>query len=969
MADRGDHGSLLREALRAITRAVAMRPRLALWIVVILCCSAVALSVTGLKFKTQRSDLIDPNAAFHQRWLQYAESFGDTSDIVIVVDASEPDTIKQVLDDLGRRLESEPEYFDNVLFKVEPNLLRRKGLHYLPPQQLEAGLNRVAEYKPVVEGRWDLVQLDSLMTRLRYQIEARGVQPQLPGLDPLLEHADLLSESLGRYVRDSRDFQSPWPVLLPVDPELREAAAQVVYLLNDDGTLGFLKARPVVEETDFRGAAASINRLDAILKDVRATFPGVTVSATGIPILEHDEMRRSQADMLKASVLSFVGVGLLLLLGFRGLRHPALALVMLAVGMCWAFGFATLTVGHLNILSVSFAAILIGLGIDFAIHYLARYLELRHEGEELRPALLKTSGSVGTGIVTAAVTTALAFFCATFTGFLGVAELGVIAAGGILVCVLATFLVLPSLITLADRDIEPKRLPTPFQLSGLRWLTSRYPIPVFAGSALAILGCAMALGGSTEDGFAWNVKYDYNLLNLQAEGLESVELQRRVFQNSDNSLLFAVSVADTADEARALRAKFEALPTVHHVEDLATRLPQNTAEETALLVQGFHAYLAHLPAHVPKLPTPDPAQFGRAVERLYLVVRRLQHPRARHVAAVLDRFLDDFDRLSLRSQMAFLTEFQMRSTAALLGQFQAIAAASDPEPVQVSDLPEELRSRFVSSEGKWLLQIYPNEQIWDIEPLSRFVADVRSVDPEVTGTPLQNFEASRQIMRSYELAAWYALAVICLVLLVDFLSREQWLLTLLPPAVIVGLVAVTLRARTGETNVLLLSGLYLFMVGAIAALLDPRNLRDMLLTLLPPLGGGLLMFSLFALFGIDLNPANLIVLPLVLGIGVDDGVHVIHDYRLQSGRYRTSSSTMNAIVLTSLTTMIGFGSLLLASHRGLASVGLVMVIGVGSCLFVSLVMLPAGLTLVSRWSSGEKAETEAAKSGRKAMAA
>jgi len=130
------------------------------------------------------------------------------------------------------------------------------------------------------------------------------------------------------------------------------------------------------------------------------------------------------------------------------------------------------------------------------------------------------------------------------------------------------------------------------------------------------------------------------------------------------------------------------------------------------------------------------------------------------------------------------------------------------------------------------------------------------------------------------------------------------------------------------------------------------------------------MFGLMGLLGIDLNPANLIVLPLVLGIGVDDGVHVIHDFREQRGNYQTSSSTINAIVLTSLTSMIGFGSMMVASHRGLYSVGMVLVIGVGSCLLVSLVMLPALLTILSnseansirsRSSKSQKTRQEVAK--------
>jgi hypothetical protein len=232
--------------------------------------------------------------------------------------------------------------------------------------------------------------------------------------------------------------------------------------------------------------------------------------------------------------------------------------------------------------------------------------------------------------------------------------------------------------------------------------------------------------------------------------------------------------------------------------------------------------------------------------------------------------------------------------------------------------------------------------------LARFVHDVRSVDPDVTGTPLQNFEASRQIKISYMDASVYALAVICLVLLVDFLDpRKKWL-ALLPPLAIVLFAAAMMQARRMEVNYVMLAAAYIAMAALTAAVLDFENLRDAVLAMFPPLAGGLAMFGLLGLMGIDLNPANLIVLPLVLGIGVDDGVHVVHDFRSQRSGYRMSASTINAITLTSLTSMIGFGSMMLAAHRGLYSVGLVLVIGVGSCLFISLITLPAFLTLISQ---------------------
>jgi hopanoid biosynthesis associated RND transporter like protein HpnN len=946
-ASERDRGSLLEDVLCSMTRFASGRSWLTLMLLVVLAIASVGYTVHSITFKTNRADLIDPSAPFHQRWIHYTQTFGDDSDLIVVFEGDNPNTIKEALDDLGERMKREADLFTNILYKVEPGRLRKKGLQYLSPAHLEAGLNELRRFRPIVRGNWDLLRLDSLFARFQYQISDRGQTDSSEKLQPLLDHAQLLTSSMNRSLENPEDYFSPWPHIISVDRGMQDEAHEVVYLMNERGTMGFLKAFSVGNKDDFTGATQSIDRLRELVDEVSVSNPGLKIGITGIPVLENDEMRRSQADMLKASLISFIGVGMLLILGFRGFRHPMLGMFMLAVGMAWAFGYTTFIVGHLNILSVSFAVILIGLGIDFGIHYLARYLELRHDGQSLRLALERTSSGVGTGIVTAAVTTAMAFFCATLTQFLGVAELGIIAGGGILLCALATFLVLPALISIADRDIESRKLPTPFQANLLRMMASRIPLPVTVLSVAVILVVGGLALKFENGGIEPNIRYDSNLLNLQAEGLAAVDLQKRIFQNANDSLLFAVSIADTPAEARSLRKDFESLSSVNHVEELASRLPKFPAEETNLLVQAYQAELSELPDRLPKIENLDPAAIGIAMEQLHQILRDSREPAVVKLVQNLDLFLDKLDRLTLKRQHEFFTHYQNRMAGDLLHRLQELKTASNPDPVSIADLPAELTSRFVSPQGKWLLQIYPKEQIWDVDPLSRFVSDVRSIDPEATGTPLQNYEASGQIKESYRAAALYALVAISLVLLVDFLHPKCKLLVLLPPVAVVAFAALSLYTRRTDFDPVLLVSTYLGMIVVLAAILDFRNLRDVLLALAPPLGGGVLMFGILGYCGIDLNPANLIVLPLVLGIGVDDGVHVVHDFRMQTGRYRPSSSTINAILLTSLTSMIGFGSLMVAAHRGLYSVGLVLVVGIGSCLFVSLVTLPAILTLVS----------------------
>jgi len=971
-----DRRSLLSDALCAATRAVSRRPLLTLWIVAAVSCAAVVLTLARIDFKTDRSDLIDPNADFQRRWIDYADRFGGESDIVVVVEADRRETIVRVLEDIGGRMEREPEHFQGVLYKIDAGRMpAHKGLQYIPPADLTAGLQTLGRLRPFLNRNGDSLALDAVFSQLardldslkaeggRRKAEIGGRRSEVGGRrsdserEKTLQFAERLTSGMYSSLEDPRRFESPWPRILPLaTSDLRSPTSDVrspnpagspTYFLNKAGTMGFLKAFPTKDRDSFDGASRAVDRLRELTAEVVARHPQARVGLTGIPVLENDEMRRSRADMSRATVISFIGVGLILMLGFRGLRHPLLALAMLAVGMAWSFGYTTLFVGHLNILSISFAVILIGLGIDFAIHFLARYLELRHEGEALRPSLLKTAAGVGAGVTTAAVTTAFAFFSATFTQFLGVAELGIIAGGGILLCAAAAFLVLPALISLSDRNVEPRRLPTPFQGSLLRMLTSRFPRPVAVASLVLIVGVASQVLTYEGGRFKLRVRYDYNLLNLQADGVESVKTQRRVFQNSDDSLLYAVSVAKSPAEALELKRKLEALPTVDHVDELASALPAVPHEQTRLLIQAYRTLLADVGDGAPRPPVREPAVVGRAIEQFYLRIRKLPDPAASRTARTIDEFLNRFERLPLEQQRSFLAGFQQRIAVALHQQVQAIAGSTDPSPVTVADLPPALAMRFVGKGDRWLLQVYPKHQIWDVEPLQRFVAEVRSVDPDVTGTPLQNYEAARQIKGSYKTASLYALAAILLVLLIDFQDREYTLLTLLGPLVVIIFTIMALKTRRIQLDPMWLIAIYTVMALAIAAIFDFRNLRDALLTMIPPIGGGLMMFGVLGILHVNLNPANLIVLPLVLGIGVDDGVHVVHDFRMQRGRYRTSASTMNAIVLTSLTSMVGFGSMMVAAHRGLYSVGLVLVVGLGSCLFVSLVALPALLTLIS----------------------
>ena len=296
-----------------------------------------------------------------------------------------------------------------------------------------------------------------------------------------------------------------------------------------------------------------MDALRTIVAQAKARHPGIQIGLTGLPVMENDEMRVSQSAMTVITFLSLGGIFLVLMAGFGGLRHSVLTLVALILGTVWTVGFTTMTVGYLNILSIAFGSILMGLGINYGIYYAARYLQLCETSESTAEALIKAAASVGPSITIGSVTAACSFLTMAFTDFKGVSQLGIIAGGGIMLCWLAAMTVLPALIMLFDAHSFGRRPSAPLDIySGLR--------PLYLKPRLTlVLTVAVTAALATGIGKLW---YDDNLLNLQATGLESVELEHKLLTETNQSTWFALSVANDPAEALRRKTAFDRLPTV-----------------------------------------------------------------------------------------------------------------------------------------------------------------------------------------------------------------------------------------------------------------------------------------------------------------------------------------------------------------------------------------------------------------------
>ncbi len=875
---------------------VCRRPRTVLALALAVCLVSVYASVTHLKYQTQRSDLISPDKECQRLWQQYVDEFGDDDDIVVVVKGQLPTDgprMKAAIDAVAAEAAVDSRHFDHLFYQVDLRYLRSRALLYLPTEQvvrIAENLQSMSLLLEVGPLAWRNLSFLSLLNEAR--LRANGFVPGEPM--PLKDERFFnqfcsVCRSAAAILDNPANYRNPWNRLVDQPADQQTLLDEPTYFFSGDGTLAFLLVRPVKDLGSFAGAAESVHAMRDIVADVQSNFTDVEIGLTGLPVLESDEMVAAERDARRASWLAIGGVTLLFFVVYRGICYPLLTVGTLLLGTSWAMGWTTLTVGHLNILSATFAVMLIGMG-DYGVLWVMRYESERKRGQDVESALRQTAVCVGTGTLTAALTTAVAFYAAMLADFKAVAELGWIAGSGVLLCAFACFTVLPAVLKVFDRrkreainqdysSFIVHRSSFETWLPGLQ-KKSRW---VLAGS----LAMALALGV-----FATRVSYDHNLLNLQPRDLDSVKWEKTLIGHMAGASWHAVSYARNSEEALALKAHYARLPEVSRVVEVASLVPPDQDVKLEQL-REIERRLSRLPNRGEKIgrETPEPAALrasvAEAMAALLPWAGRDGISLCNEVRASLEQLLT---RLNDGGGGDVLRDFEERMAGDLLADLYRLRDVSSPERITLADIPAPLRERFIGRNGYWKLQAFAKDDLWNFEPLEHFVKQVRTVDSEATGKPFSTVEGLTAMKNEFLRAGLYAFVAIVVVLAVDF-----------------------------------------------------RNVRRTLTAVAPLLMGMTFALGIMGLFGVPLNPANMIALPLVLGVGVDNGVHIVHDFlsRKAEGQFQLSRAIGQGVLVKALTTMISFGTLMISTQPGLAGLGFCLTLGVASCMVSSLIFLPA----------------------------
>ena len=900
MSDSNKH-TLLNKLFRFIERLAFKHSLIVVALSIIL--AGLSIWVTGekLTFKTGRGDLVAKGLPYVKLYEEYRDQFEDLEGMVIVAESESPEKMAEFAETLAAKLKVRPDLFSQVIYKFDTSYFRSRFLLYLDPPDLESLQTKLEEHQNFIESVNASPGLNPLLNEINREISSGMVDSLMTdflGGDDAEEEEkkndknDLnllirIIKEMNRSLKKNYHYKSPWQSLFNSGEEsLREKG----YLVSKNEKLLFILAVPNEDETSFTGYKDSVYSARELIAEVKKDFPSISVGLTGEDVISTDEMITTQKDVELASKIALGGVALLFIIAFKGIVKPLLAVFSLLIALAWSLGFTSLTVGHLNILSVVFTTILIGLGIDFGIHILERYKEERKEGDDISTALQKTLQGTGQGNFSGAITTAMAFGAMVLTDFIGIVELGWIAGWGILFCMIAMVLLLPALVILEEKWRKPvytKSIEKPITAS-ISWIDrffSHYKL-IITACCFLVLVSSLALR---------TAHFDYNLLNLQTKGTEAVKYEMRILENAGRSAWSAAMLADTLEEVRQKETQLKTLPTIENVESIAAMVPKHQEENLQYVRENLSPLLSEL-----YVEEEDESFSLKALTktlkriRFKLQGREGKEDKVAQAAREIDKFFKEVESVEEDLAEAQLQEFSEELFIDYRGLMADLKKNAKPKLVEISEIPKSLRDRYISKQGKYLITIFPSVDIWNLDERNRYLKDLRSVDANVTGSAVHMFNSTRLMTEGYINGGIYAMTAIII---------------------------------------------YVFIVF--------RNPRTVFFILLPVIAGSIWTVGIMELTGLKLNMANLVILPLILGIGVVNGIHITHRYREEKDKNSVvlGKSTGQAVILSSLTTMIGFGSMMVADHYGVFSLGLVLTLGVFCCLVASITFLPALLKL------------------------
>ena len=832
-----------------VVRTIALCIHYPRWVIagaILLAVVSSWYAATHFSMTTDINQLISSNSAGRQRELAFEKAFPQFDMIIAVIDAPTPELVEDAARTLAARLSQQKNFFRSVEDLQGGAFFARNGLLFETTEQLGPQMNMLSQAQRLIQELAADPSLRGVIRALQYGL--LGVQGGKIKLDDMGWTLTLAANTLDQ-VNANRPASFSWQALVQGHEPKH---ADLLRFLKIQAVLDYSELEPGLKASDaIRAAAADLNLGSAYQARLRLTGP--------VP-MNDDEFATIKENAALNAVLTIAVVLFIMWMALRWWRIIFAVFVSLAVGLSLTAALGMLLVGALNLISVYFAVLFVGLGVDFGIQFSVRYRAERHEVDGLHEALLHAGRRAGAPLTLAALATAAGFLSFLPTAYKGLSELGLIAGLGMLIAFVTSITLLPALLSRLKPRSEPNPLGYAF-LAPVDDFLERHRVLILIVTALAILGASPSL--------LW-LRFDFNPMNLRNRNVESVatylQLEKEQAGGSNN----IEALEPTLAEADQVAAKLKALPQVARVTTLSTFIPDQQEQKLPLIRETAKALD---PALSPPAVSPAPtdaenlAMFKSTTDALNRLAGKFPGSgadAAKRLATAMTELAKADVAARQRAEVAFVQPLKIA-----LGDLRALLQAQE---VTRDNLPPELVAQWITPDGQARLEVAPSGNANDNATLRTFAHDVQNVEPKATEGPISILEARRTIIKAFlEAGAWALLSIAVLL----------W---------------VTLR-----------------------------RLGDVLLTLIPLLVAGVVTLEICVAIDMPLNFANIIALPLLLGVGVAFKIYYIMAWR--EGQTKLLQSVLTrAVTFSACATATAFGSLYFSSDPGTSSMGKLLAI-------------------------------------------
>ena len=858
---------------------------------------------TNLKMTMRWSDLMPENHQHTKQFNHILKEFASASNIILVAKGA-PEKTKAFAEAVVPGIKTLVDPSDNLKFtkridyKLETNFIKDHGFMLIK----EADLNNTKEF-------FTDPNLTPLLRNINNSFEKEYIhrEESLSSREKE-DNAYRFLDSLQYFIK-TLHRNSNGEKLSSL--EVRQSAEML--LVGEEYTLSYDKEALVITIIpnfsiyDTNKCIAGTKAVQKLIDKTAAQYPGIEVGLAGMVALTHDEMIASEQSLGYTTVIALAAIFFLMAWVFRMWSAPILSIITLIIGITWAMGITAVTIGSLNAMTSMMLVILLGLGIDFSVHMITSFTEYRSIGNSIEQSLRITFDKTGKGIITGGTTTALAFITLIISESRGMKEVGIVTGVGLLLILAATFICLPIFLIIRERRLEKKHKKKPVKTKppqDLSW-KALGNIGVFLGKRYIFTAISSIVVTGAIFFFARQITFDSNYKNMEPKGLTSIALDEYILEKFDLSMDFALMVTDSLEDTAKFEEEFKDLSSVAIVESIIRYVPPPHKQQKRLKhVKEVRELLAKNQIQN-SFSAQDFVLFKEELNRLEMNIMELQDlaylggqdkidtkcieivgdPDDKNPKNIIRDYIDSLDSdQTIKRLEAFQSKFSP--------YFKELAfSMSSLKPIKISDVPESILDKYMNkNRTEFLMTIFPTESLMDLKFEDRFAKDLLTVSDKATGMAII-FE-----------------------ILMDIIAQDG-------------------------KNALMLT---LFIV-FILLVIDFRNVKDAIIAMIPLIAGAIGMVGLMKLFGLQFTIMNIMGLPMILGIGIDDGVHIVHRWRSEGAGsiFTVFSSTGKAIMLTSLTTMLAFGSLIFSVYRAYGSLGSAMFLGVGSCFIATIIFLSA----------------------------